>query len=95
MLSTLMGEYPVTMQFRTHTDKFAFADEFKANPASAFKRTVRNLEFDVSEMAIMGTQELATVSARNPSSPSQVRKNLTASARADRTSERGTPRPHR
>jgi 4,5-dihydroxyphthalate decarboxylase len=53
MLNTLMGEYPVTKQFRSHTDKFAFADEFKANPASAFKRTVRNLEFDVSEMAIM------------------------------------------
>jgi 4,5-dihydroxyphthalate decarboxylase len=53
MLKTLMGEYPVTKQFRTHTDKFAFADEAKANPASAFKRTVRDLEFDVSEMAIM------------------------------------------
>ena len=53
MLNTLMGEYPVTKQFRTYTDKFAFADEVKHNPASAFKRTVRNLEFDVSEMAIM------------------------------------------
>ena len=53
MLKTLMGEYPVTKQFRTHTDRFAFADEVKNNPASAFKRTVRNLEFDVSEMAIM------------------------------------------
>jgi 4,5-dihydroxyphthalate decarboxylase len=53
MLSTLMGEYPVTKQFHTHTDKFAFADAFKANPASAFKRVVRNLEFDVAEMAIM------------------------------------------
>ena len=53
MLNTLMGEYPITKQFRTHTDKFAFADEVKNNPASAFKRVVRNLEFDVSEMAIM------------------------------------------
>ena len=53
MLNTLMGEYPITNQFRTHRDKFAFADEVKNNPASAFKRTVRNLEFDVSEMAIM------------------------------------------
>jgi 4,5-dihydroxyphthalate decarboxylase len=52
MLNTLIGEYPVTKQFLTHTDKFAFA-EAKKNPASAFKRTVRNLEFDVSEMAIM------------------------------------------
>jgi 4,5-dihydroxyphthalate decarboxylase len=52
MLKTLMGEYPITKQFLAHTDKFAFADA-KANPASAFKRTVRDLEFDVSEMAIM------------------------------------------
>jgi 4,5-dihydroxyphthalate decarboxylase len=53
MLKTLMGEYPVTKQFHTHTDKFAFAAEVKGNPASAFKRVVRNLEFDVAEMAIM------------------------------------------
>ena len=53
MLKTLIGEYPVTKQFLTHTDKFAFADAFKANPASAFKRVVRDLEFDVAEMAIM------------------------------------------
>jgi 4,5-dihydroxyphthalate decarboxylase len=53
MLKTLMGEYPITKQFHTHTDKFAFADEVKANPASAFKRVVRGLEFDVAEMAIM------------------------------------------
>src|SRR2546427_5656075 len=52
MLNTLMGEYPVTKQFKTHTDKFAFAD-IKGSPAPAFKRVVRNLEFDVSEMAIM------------------------------------------
>jgi 4,5-dihydroxyphthalate decarboxylase len=51
MLKTLMGDYPITKQFKTHTDRFAFAD-VKA-PASAFKRVVRDLEFDVSEMAIM------------------------------------------
>src|SRR5687768_13895658 len=53
MLKTLMGEYPVTKQFLTRTDQFAFADLKGAGPATAFKRTVRNLEFDVSEMAIM------------------------------------------
>ena len=52
MLNTLMGDYPVTKQFRTNTAKFAFAD-VKGSPASLFKRVVRNLEFDVAEMAIM------------------------------------------
>jgi 4,5-dihydroxyphthalate decarboxylase len=52
MLKTLMGDYPITKQFRTHTDKFAFAD-VKGSPASAFKRVVRDLEFDVAEMAII------------------------------------------
>jgi len=52
MLNTLMGDYPVTKQFKTHTANFAFAD-VKGSPASAFKRVVRNLEFDVAEMAIM------------------------------------------
>jgi 4,5-dihydroxyphthalate decarboxylase len=52
MLNTLMGDYPVTRQFKTHTDKFAFA-EVKGSPAVAFKRVVRNFEFDVAEMAIM------------------------------------------
>jgi 4,5-dihydroxyphthalate decarboxylase len=52
MLKTLMGDYPVTEQFKKHTDRFAFA-EVKGSPASAFKRVVRELEFDVSEMAIM------------------------------------------
>ena len=52
MLNTLMGDYPVTRQFLTYTDKFAFA-EIKGGPAGQFKRVVRNLEFDVSEMAIM------------------------------------------
>jgi 4,5-dihydroxyphthalate decarboxylase len=52
MLKTLMGDYPVTEQFKRHTDKFAFA-EVKGSAASAFKRVVRDLEFDVAEMAIM------------------------------------------
>ena len=52
MLNTLMGDYPVTKQFKTHTQKFAFA-EVKGSPAGAFKRVVRDLEFDVAEMAIM------------------------------------------
>jgi 4,5-dihydroxyphthalate decarboxylase len=52
MLNTLMGDYPITKQFKTHTDKFAFAD-IKGSPAVAFKRVVRNFEFDVAELAIM------------------------------------------
>ena len=52
MLKTLMGEYPVTKRFRTRTERFAFA-EYKGSVATMFKRVVRDLEFDVSEMAIM------------------------------------------
>ena len=52
MLNALMGNYPVTKQFLGRTDKFAFA-EVKGSPAGQFKRVVRNLEFDVAEMAIM------------------------------------------
>jgi 4,5-dihydroxyphthalate decarboxylase len=52
MLKTLMGDYRVTEQFKTHTNKFAFAD-VKGGAASHFKRVVRDLEFDISEMAIM------------------------------------------
>jgi 4,5-dihydroxyphthalate decarboxylase len=52
MLKTLIGDYPVTRQFRTRTGRFAFA-EYKGSVASMFKRVVRDLEFDVSEMAIM------------------------------------------
>jgi len=51
-LKTLIGDYPVTKQFRTRTDRFEFA-EFQGSVASAFKRVVRNLEFDLAEMAIM------------------------------------------
>ena len=51
-LKTLIGDYPVTKQFRTRSDRFEFA-EFQGSVATAFKRVVRNLEFDVAEMAIM------------------------------------------
>jgi 4,5-dihydroxyphthalate decarboxylase len=47
-----MGEYPVTRQFLTRTDRFDFA-KYPGSVAQQFKRVVRNLEFDVSEMAIM------------------------------------------
>jgi 4,5-dihydroxyphthalate decarboxylase len=52
MLKTLIGDYPVTQQFRTRSDRFEFG-EYQGSVASAFKRVVRNLEFDVAEMAIM------------------------------------------
>ncbi len=51
MLKTLIGDYPVTKQFRTHTDRFAFA-QFKGSVATLFKRVVRDLEFDFAELAI-------------------------------------------
>jgi 4,5-dihydroxyphthalate decarboxylase len=52
MLKTLIGDYPVTKQFRTRADRFEFA-QYQGSVATAFKRIVRNLEFDVAEMAIM------------------------------------------
>jgi 4,5-dihydroxyphthalate decarboxylase len=51
-LKTLLGDYPVTKQFKAHTDRFDFA-QFQGSVATQFKRVVRNLEFDVAEMAIM------------------------------------------
>jgi 4,5-dihydroxyphthalate decarboxylase len=51
-LKTLIGDYPVTKQFRTHTERLELA-QYQGSVASAFKRVVRNLEFDVAEMAIM------------------------------------------
>jgi 4,5-dihydroxyphthalate decarboxylase len=51
-LKTLIGDYPVTKQFRMHTDRFDFA-QFQGSVATMFKRVVRDLEFDVAEMAIM------------------------------------------
>jgi 4,5-dihydroxyphthalate decarboxylase len=52
MLKTLMGDHAVTRLFKTRTDKFDFV-EVKGGAAQLFKRVVRNLEFDVAEMAIM------------------------------------------
>jgi 4,5-dihydroxyphthalate decarboxylase len=51
-LKTLIGDYPVTKQFRTLTERFEFG-QYQGSVATAFKRVVRNLEFDVAEMAIM------------------------------------------
>ena len=50
-LKTLMGDHPITEQFKTRTDKLDFVECKAAAPF--FKRVVRNLEFDVAEMAIM------------------------------------------
>jgi len=52
MLKTLMGDHPVTKQFKTRTDKFDFV-EVKGSAAQFFKRVVREFEFEVAEMAIM------------------------------------------
>jgi len=51
-MKTLLGDYPVTRQFKTLTGRFDIA-QFQGSVASQFKRVVRNLEFDVAEMAIM------------------------------------------
>lgn len=59
MLKTLIGDYPVTKQFRTHTDRFAF-EPVQGRVSAQFKRVVRGQEFDVAEMAIM-THLLAKV----------------------------------
>src|SRR5262245_27921488 len=55
-LKTLLGDYPNTRAFRkgeltSSRVAFDFADVPQV--ANAFKRTVRNLEFDVSELAIV------------------------------------------
>jgi len=50
-LNTLMGDYPVTEEFKRNTARFDFADV--SAPATAFKRVVRDLEFDVAELAIV------------------------------------------
>jgi 4,5-dihydroxyphthalate decarboxylase len=52
MLKTLLGDYPVTKQFKALTGRYDIV-KFDGTVASHFKRVVRNLEFDVSEMAIM------------------------------------------
>jgi 4,5-dihydroxyphthalate decarboxylase len=50
-LKTLMGDHPVTEQFKTRTDKLDFVECKAAAPM--FKRVVRNLEFDVAELAVV------------------------------------------
>jgi len=52
MLKTLMGDHEVTRQFKTRADKLDFI-EVKGSAAQYFKRVVRDLEFDVAEMAII------------------------------------------
>lgn len=52
MLKTLMGDHEVTKQFKTRTDKLNLI-EVKGSAAQYFKRVVRDLEFDVAEMAII------------------------------------------
>jgi 4,5-dihydroxyphthalate decarboxylase len=55
-LATLLGDYPVTAAVKqgdlaSSAVRFAFADVER--PATAFKRVVRDLEFDVAELALM------------------------------------------
>ena len=52
MLKTLMGDHEVTRQFKTRGDRLDFI-EVKGGAAQYFKRVVRDLEFDVAEMAII------------------------------------------
>src|SRR5260221_5142828 len=52
MLKTLLGDYPVTKQFKTRGDRFDFA-QFQGGVAQQFQRVVRKLEFDVAELALM------------------------------------------
>jgi 4,5-dihydroxyphthalate decarboxylase len=49
-LKALLGDYPVTRQFKQQSS-LEFADV--AVPNTAFKRVVRDLEFDVAELALM------------------------------------------
>ena len=49
-LKALLGDYPVTKHFKEHSS-LEFADV--KVPNTAFKRVVRDLEFDVAELAIM------------------------------------------
>jgi len=56
MLKTLLGDYPVTLALKrgevgSTSVRFQFADV--EVPNSAFKRVVRDLEFDVAELAIV------------------------------------------
>jgi 4,5-dihydroxyphthalate decarboxylase len=52
----MMGNYPITRALRSGlvgADRYRFDFADVAVPNTAFKRTVRNLEFDVSELAIV------------------------------------------
>jgi 4,5-dihydroxyphthalate decarboxylase len=49
-LKALLGDYPVTREFKQKSD-LEFADV--KVPNTAFKRVVRDLEFDVAELALM------------------------------------------
>ena len=56
VLNTLLGDYPVTAALKTgqvssKNVSFRFADV--KVPNTAFKRVVRDLEFDVAELAIV------------------------------------------
>lgn len=56
VLKTMIGDYPITHAFRSgHIASPRYAFEFAdvKVPNTAFKRMVRNLEFDVSELAIV------------------------------------------
>src|SRR3954462_12300061 len=50
MMKALLGDYPVTKYFKEHSS-LEFADV--KVPNTAFKRVVRDLEFDVAELAIV------------------------------------------
>jgi len=55
-LNTMIGDYPVTHQFRhgrITSPRYAFEFADVKVPNTAFKRLVRDLEFDVSELAIV------------------------------------------
>src|SRR6185369_10889306 len=51
-LKTLLGDYPVTKHFKATAQGFDFATGFTL-PQQAFKRVVRDLEFDFAELAIV------------------------------------------
>ncbi len=50
-MKALLGDYPVTRHFKENASNLAFADV--KVPNTAFKRVVRDLEFDLAELAIM------------------------------------------
>jgi len=50
-LKALLGDYPVTKAFKAQASGMQFADV--KVPNTAFKRVVRDLEFDVAELAII------------------------------------------